>query len=94
MSGTIRAQLADCGGWHLYVVLPDTGGVWPQLVWPAGASAPTLAERDEALAALGYEIVPGAAWQWCETSDTPDDPSATVWLYASVTVRLVAGVAP
>ncbi|MEE1755628.1 DUF6303 family protein [Streptomyces sp. SP18CS02] len=89
MSGaTFRAQISDGGGWHLYVALPNTSRMWPEWEWPRGIPTPTLAERDEALAALGYEVVPGAEWDWCEDSDGPGSP---VRLLAAVAVRRAGG---
>jgi hypothetical protein len=48
---------------------------------------PTGADRREALAALGYEVAPGAEWAWIEDSKQPDDDSTPVVLIAAVDVR-------
>ncbi len=50
------------------------------------------AERRAALAALGYEVAPGAVWSWTEDSRVPDDDSTPVLLIAAVTVRDRDGV--
>lgn len=60
--------------WELYVVLYNTTDPWPSHKWTGGRRAhivPTVAERDAALAELGYERLPGADWEWQET-ETPD----------------------
>ena len=52
---------------------------------------PTGAERRAALAALGYEVAPGAVWSWTEDSRDPEDDSTSVLLIAAGTVRPLAG---
>ncbi|MFD0224853.1 DUF6303 family protein [Streptomyces hirsutus] len=85
--GTLTAQMSNNGGaWRLYVVLygePD----WPTARWEHPGPVPTVAERRRALAALGYEVAPGAVWSWTEDSRDPDDDSTPVLLIAAVTVR-------
>ncbi|MBL3665151.1 hypothetical protein JL475_03785 [Streptomyces sp. M2CJ-2] len=84
---TLTAQLASDGGaWRLYVVLygePD----WPTFRWERTGPVPTGAERRCVLAALGYQVAPGAAWSWTEDSRDPDGDSTPVLLIAAVTVR-------
>ncbi|MFD7768658.1 DUF6303 family protein [Streptomyces sp. NPDC059787] len=84
---TLTAQMSSTGqAWRLYVVLygvPD----WPTFRWERSGPVPTVAERRRALAALGYEVVPGAVWSWTEDSRVPDDDSTPVVLIASVVVR-------
>ncbi|PWI08377.1 hypothetical protein DIZ27_23350 [Streptomyces sp. NWU339] len=84
---TLTAQLASDGGpWRLYVVLygvPD----WPTFRWERSGPVPTVAERRAALASLGFEVAPGAAWSWTEDSRDPDDDSTAVLLIAAVPVR-------
>ncbi|MET8113562.1 DUF6303 family protein [Streptomyces prasinus] len=84
---TLTAQMAGDGGpWRLYVVLYGETE-WPTVRWERSAPVPTGAERRAALAELGYEVAPGAAWSWTEDSRDPDDDSTPVLLIAAVTVR-------
>ncbi|MGW8795167.1 DUF6303 family protein [Streptomyces althioticus] len=84
---TLTAQMSSDGSaWRLYVVLygePD----WPTFRWERPAPVPTVAERRRALAALGYEVAPGALWTWTEDSQVPEDDRTAVVLIAAVTVR-------
>ena len=84
---TLTAQMSSDGSaWRLYVVLygvPD----WPTFRWERSGPVPTGAERRAALAALGYEVAPGAVWSWTEDSRDPDDDSTPVVLIAAVAVR-------
>ncbi|MFJ1644940.1 DUF6303 family protein [Streptomyces sp. NPDC088258] len=90
---TVQAQISNSRGhWRLYVALLNASE-WPERRWTPGGPVPTPTERDEALATLGYEPVPGTRWRWCEDSAIPDDPTSPVWLIASATVRL-CGYAP
>ncbi|CAM5289502.1 putative protein OS=Streptomyces griseomycini OX=66895 GN=FHS37_001662 PE=4 SV=1 [Streptomyces griseomycini] len=81
---TLTAQMSNTGStWRLYVVLygePD----WPTRRERTGP-VPTVAERRAALAALGYEVAPGAAWSWTEDSRDPNNDSTPVLLIAAVT---------
>lgn len=91
---TFRAQMATRGGhWRLYVVLLNTWDQWPGMEWSRTAPVPTLAERERALAGLGYEIAPGAEWEWCEDTETPEDSASPVLLIAAATVQCVGEVA-
>ncbi|MEE1773231.1 DUF6303 family protein [Streptomyces sp. JV185] len=84
----LPAQMSNSGGrWHLYIPLMNTPGLWPEHDWHRSAPTPTLAEREQALNALGYETVPGAEWTWVEDSDVPDEPTSSVWLIATVMIR-------
>nr|WP_040906762.1 DUF6303 family protein [Streptomyces griseoflavus] len=84
---TLTAQMSSNGStWRLDVVLygePD----WPTFRWERTAPVPTVAERRRALAALGYEVAPGALWTWTEDSQVPEDDRTAVVLIAAVTVR-------
>ncbi|MFI2423470.1 DUF6303 family protein [Streptomyces sp. NPDC018955] len=85
--GTLTAQMSYTGrAWRLYVVLYGETE-WPTFRWERTGPVPTLAERRRALAALGYEVAPGAAWSWTEDSRDPDDDSTPVVLIAAVTVH-------
>ncbi|MGI5196534.1 DUF6303 family protein [Streptomyces sp. CA-288835] len=70
--------------WELYVVVYGTTDPWPSYAWPVSRrhSIPTMEERRQALASLGFQPTPGAEWEWQE-SETPDHhghPSATSFL--------------
>ncbi|WP_411113372.1 DUF6303 family protein [Streptomyces sp. 029-5] len=81
------------GWWHAYVVLPTgSSSLWPEYDWHRDAPVPTVGERAQVLAALGYEVAPGAEWEWCEDSYRPGDPSSPVRLIATVTVQPVPEV--
>ncbi|MGW5205677.1 DUF6303 family protein [Streptomyces griseoincarnatus] len=85
--GMLTAQMSSDGGaWRLYVVLYGETE-WPTFQWDRSAPVPTGAERRAALAALGYEVAPGAGWSWTEDSRDPDDDSTSVLLIAAVAVR-------
>ncbi|MGW2325702.1 DUF6303 family protein [Streptomyces sp. NPDC001700] len=93
MAKEFTAQMfTSTRGWSLYVVLLNTFEVWPEHDFGRAAPVPTFTERAAALTALGYEPVPGAEWEWCETTDIPDDLSSPVRLIASVRVRSRMGV--
>lgn len=87
-SQTFRAQVANNDDqWHVYVVLLGTPvSQWPEHDWHRAAPAPTLAERERALAGMGYEIPPGAEWEWCESSLDPESSASPVTLIGTVTV--------
>ncbi|MFF6808874.1 DUF6303 family protein [Streptomyces sp. NPDC012403] len=84
---TLTAQMSHTGhAWRLYVVLFGETD-WPTFRWERTGPVPTVAERRHALAALGYEVAPGAVWSWTEDHRDPDDDSTPVALIAAVTVR-------
>lgn len=90
---TFRAQMANNDGqWHAYVVLlGKPASSWPEYDWGRTAPVPTIAERTSALAAMGYEVVPGGEWEWTECGTVDEGASEPVVLIAAVTVRPVAG---
>ncbi|WP_405838394.1 DUF6303 family protein [Streptomyces platensis] len=92
MAETFTAQLSTGvrGSWFVYVVLYGETE-WPEHDWGRSSPVPTLAERERALAALGYEVPEGAIWEWQEYTETPDDPASAVRLLAAVTVRKSGG---
>ncbi|WP_405448898.1 DUF6303 family protein [Streptomyces achromogenes] len=88
MAGEFTAQLSTrMGYWRLYMVLLNTTERWPEYDFGRAVPVPTYTERTEALSALGFELVPGAAWQWVEDSEIPDDLASPVLLIAATTVR-------
>ncbi|MFI9026927.1 DUF6303 family protein [Streptomyces sp. NPDC053560] len=84
---THSARLANTyfGEWELYVVTdsPDVAD-WPAHEFKDSAAITTLAERIKTLAALGYEPVPGAEWEWQELANGVMD---SVELLAALDVR-------
>ncbi|MFF7359950.1 DUF6303 family protein [Streptomyces sp. NPDC008125] len=83
----LPAQMSNSGGrWHLYV--PLTGEEWPAHDWSPTAPVPTLAERARVLAGLGYAVA--GEWTWIEDSEVYGDPTTTVRLIATATVRAAA----
>jgi hypothetical protein len=59
--------------WELYLVVYNSADSWPSHQWPVARrhQVPTIAERNDALARLGYALAPYAEWDWQE-SETPD----------------------
>ncbi|MFE2498598.1 DUF6303 family protein [Streptomyces scopuliridis] len=94
MSATFQAQIANNGGrWHAYVVLLSVPvSLWPEYDWYRDAPVPTVTERAQVLADLGYEVAPGAEWEWTEDSDVHGAPSSPVRLIATVTVQAMPEV--
>ncbi|MEU8856944.1 DUF6303 family protein [Streptomyces sp. NPDC048556] len=90
------AQVSIRGGrWCLYVVLMSVPvSQWPEHSFGRTVQVPTMAERSQALAALGFVFTDGAEWEWTEYSETPDDDTSPVRLLASVQVRSLDGGAP
>ncbi|MCQ4044653.1 DUF6303 family protein [Streptantibioticus rubrisoli] len=76
------------GAWVLYIVLYDVSASrWPERRWRTGEPIPTPVQRAECVSTLGYEVLPGVEWEWCETSRDLDDPTSPVELIATVAVR-------
>lgn len=71
---TSRTNRANRARWELYIVVYNTTDSWPAHQWPVARryQLPTITERTEALARLGYAPAPDAEWEWQET-ETPDD---------------------
>lgn len=84
---TLTAQMSSDGSaWRLYVVLYGETE-WPTFRWERTGPVPTGAERRAALAALGYEVAPGAVWSWTEDSRDHGDDSTPVVLIAAIAVH-------
>ncbi|MDF3288362.1 DUF6303 family protein [Streptomyces silvisoli] len=84
----MKAQMSSRGdSWCLYVVLWGTASRWPERCWGSGAAIPTPVQRAEALRELGYEVAPGATWEWYEINAVPGDPSSPVELIAHIRVQ-------
>ncbi|CAL9499419.1 hypothetical protein SUDANB58_03418 [Streptomyces sp. enrichment culture] len=94
MAREFTAQMSMYRGrWRLYVVLLNTVERWPEYGFDRALPVPTLTERVNALSVLGFEPMPGAAWQWTEDRRDPDDPASPVVLIAAIRVRSRTGVA-
>ena len=92
MSPEFTAQMSERSGrWCLYVILRGSVGEWPQRLFTKDGPVPTFTQRADTLAALGFEAVPGALWEWIEDSQDPDDPASPVVLIAAVRVRSRTG---
>ncbi|MFJ2717464.1 DUF6303 family protein [Streptomyces sp. NPDC087437] len=75
--------------WELYLVVYNSSEPWPTYTWPVSRrhQVPTIAERTEALAQLGYAPAPGSEWEWTE-GETPGyhGHPTTVSLFASIDI--------
>ncbi|MDT0265565.1 DUF6303 family protein [Streptomyces sp. DSM 44915] len=79
--------------WNLTVaVCPGRVSEWPSHAWPADTEIPSLADREHALAALGFTITRGEEWRWTEDVCTYHGDQLThVTLLAAVTVQPLGG---
>ncbi|MEU3143890.1 DUF6303 family protein [Streptomyces sp. NPDC006999] len=86
---TLRAQMSLRANqvWRLYVC----AGQWPTHTFGKALPVPTLTERSAALAALGFEPVPGAEWSWAEDAENWRDAGSAVLLITAITVRPLPG---
>ncbi|MFC9623406.1 DUF6303 family protein [Streptomyces sp. NPDC056930] len=90
------AQISNrAGRWRLYVALTGVPvSEWPEHDFGPTATAPTVADRSRALAALGFVFIDGAEWEWTEYRETHGDDTAPVRLLASIQVRSRNGGQP
>lgn len=73
---TVRAHLyRPCcwpGGarprWCLFVPF-DSAALWPHHDWAPSRPVPTVRQRENALAELGYQPISGAEWRWTEDTE-------------------------
>lgn len=88
--GLCDAELRSSQGvWRLDVRVPAlllTGGTPTTEFTGRGTTVPTVAERNEALAALGYRVADPdrVGWTWIEAQEAPDQP---VYFIAHTPVR-------
>lgn len=69
------------GTWYVWVAVSGVTH-WPKYAWPSAHDRiPTLAERDKALAALGYHRTT-KGWDWAEYED--DDGYVQIYAVADV----------
>ncbi|KOT94006.1 hypothetical protein ADK87_31445 [Streptomyces sp. NRRL F-4711] len=89
---TYGARLSNSfhGEWELYIVTDRMSLDWPEYSFGRSGPVPTLQERADALAQLGYAVTDGAAWEWQECSTGVMD---RVELLASVDVQRKDGAA-
>ncbi|MEU9641508.1 DUF6303 family protein [Streptomyces sp. NPDC048188] len=59
------------GLWHLRIVRPEIEQSPLEVVWDSATAPPSLADRYDGLATLGFAVVEGgpAAWVWSEELD-------------------------
>ncbi|MFH8435164.1 DUF6303 family protein [Streptomyces sp. NPDC018007] len=83
---TYSARLSNSffGEWELYVVTDRTSLEWPDHSFGRTGPVPTVQERVDALAALGFVLADDAGWEWQER---PTGITDRVRLLASVDVQ-------
>lgn len=90
MTYSARMSNSFAGEWELYVVTDGASLAWPEHSFERTGPVPTLQERTNALALLGYMIPDGAEWEWQEL---PGGVMDRVELLAAVDVRPMGGAA-
>ncbi|OLO31913.1 hypothetical protein PZ61_0216125 [Streptomyces sp. MNU77] len=85
-----RLSNSFSGVWELYVVTDEMSLHWPEHSFGRTDPIPTLQERADALAKLGYVLADDAGWQWQEC---PTGVTRRVPLLASANVRRKDGAA-
>ncbi|WP_406244317.1 DUF6303 family protein [Streptomyces anulatus] len=85
-----RLSNSFSGEWELYVVTDGMSRDWPEHSFGRTGPVPTLQERADALAQLGYVLADSAGWQWQEC---PNGAMRRVHLLASASVRRKDGAA-
>ncbi|MFE9683031.1 DUF6303 family protein [Streptomyces sp. NPDC006285] len=88
MTYSARLTNSFIGEWELYVVTDGTSLDWPEHSFERTAPAPTVQERADALALLGYCVEQDATWEWQEI---PTGVMDRVELLASVDVSPMGG---
>ncbi|WP_406248268.1 DUF6303 family protein [Streptomyces anulatus] len=79
-----RLSNSFSGEWELYVVTGGMSRDWPEHSFGRTGPVPTLQERADALAQLGYVLADDAGWEWQEC---PTGAMHRVHLLASANVR-------
>ncbi|MFE1729945.1 DUF6303 family protein [Streptomyces bacillaris] len=72
------------GEWELYVVTDRISLEWPEHSFGRSGPVPTVQERVDVLARLGFVLTEGAEWEWLEL---PAGVMDRVELLASVDVQ-------
>ncbi|MFF3487764.1 DUF6303 family protein [Streptomyces sp. NPDC002701] len=88
MTYSARLTNSFIGEWDLYVVTDGPSRNWPEHLFERTAPVPTVQERADALARLGYSIEQDATWEWQEI---PTGVMDRVELLASVDVSPMGG---
>ncbi|MFJ8391622.1 DUF6303 family protein [Streptomyces sp. NPDC094144] len=89
---TYGARLSNSfhGDWELYVITDRMSLDWPEHSFGRTGPVPTVQERVDALAQLGFVLADDAGWEWQECRTGVMD---RVELLASVTVQRKDGAA-
>ncbi|MFZ4240722.1 DUF6303 family protein [Streptomyces murinus] len=90
MTHSARLTNSFIGEWEIYVVTSGVSLEWPDHPFERAMPIPTLQERADALAQLGYRVADNAVWEWQET---PSGVMDRVELLASVDVEPIGGAA-
>ncbi|WP_051807711.1 DUF6303 family protein [Streptomyces sp. NRRL F-2664] len=91
MNHSARLVNSPSGEWELYVVTDGPSRCWLTYEFRRIQPIPTLAERNTAMARLGYAAADDdAVWEWMEMRDTA---RADVRLLASLDVAPIGGAA-
>ncbi|QKW28341.1 hypothetical protein HUT11_21180 [Streptomyces seoulensis] len=91
MKASARLTNSFAGEWELYVVTDGMSPDWPEHSFARTGPVPTLQERADALALLGYSLADDdATWEWQEI---PTGVMDRVELLASVHVQPIGGAA-
>ncbi|GLW44473.1 DUF6303 family protein [Streptomyces thermocarboxydus] len=78
--------------WQLFIVMTGLVSDWPTFTWPTSSQAPTVEERAEALASLGFTLAEHAEWEWCESTTPEYHPHPVqVELMAAAQIRPLNG---
>ncbi|MFC8265398.1 DUF6303 family protein [Streptomyces cinereoruber] len=78
------------GGWKLHLVTDEWEASPAVASWPEAVGPPSLLDRYDALAALGYTVVEGGpeAWQWRERMQ--EGGHSCLYAYTSVRPLVLA----
>ncbi|WP_334664874.1 DUF6303 family protein [Streptomyces cyaneofuscatus] len=87
---TYGARLSNSfqGEWELYVITDRISLEWPEHSFGRSGPVPTVQERVDVLARLGFVLADGAGWEWQEC---PTGVMDRVELLASVDVQRKGG---
>ncbi|MEU0162193.1 DUF6303 family protein [Streptomyces sp. NPDC006261] len=87
---TYGARLSNSfqGEWELYVITDRISLEWPEHSFGRSGPVPTVQERVDVLARLGFVLPDGAGWEWREL---PAGVMDRVELLASVDVQRKGG---
>ncbi|QCX79110.1 hypothetical protein C9F11_27540 [Streptomyces sp. YIM 121038] len=90
--GTTAPERTAGPCWQLFVVMTGLVSDWPVFTWPTSSRVPTLDERGEALASLGFALAEDAEWEWCEGTTPAYHPHPLrVTLSAAAPIRPLDG---